>query len=91
MDSNLMIEIIGWTSTVLFVVSLLVKERSLLHLLGFIACFFKIYYCYEKAVWPLFTNWVILLFVQAWQFYVHRETAERRSSIIQPDAAIKAE
>lgn len=66
------IEVIGWTSTVLFVSSFLVKDRAKLHLIGFIACIFKLVYSYEHAVWPLFVNWVILFFVQLYQFLVYR-------------------
>ena len=73
MDWHLIIEIIGWTSTILFVASFLVKDRSVLHLIGFFACIFKLIYSYEHAVWPLFVNWVILLFVQAYQFFKYRK------------------
>lgn len=66
------IEAIGWASTVLFVSSFLVRNRSVLHLLGFFACILKLIYSYQHAVWPLFVNWVILLFVQAYQFFVYR-------------------
>lgn len=68
----LAIEIIGWLSTIIFVASFMVKDRATLHLLGFVACIFKLVYSYQHAVWPLFVNWVILLFVQAYQFYAHR-------------------
>lgn len=62
------LEAIGWLSTILFVLSFMVKDRSMLHLLGAIACVFKLIYSYEHAVWPLFANWVILIFVQTIQF-----------------------
>jgi hypothetical protein len=67
-----LIEAIGWASTVLFVTSFLVRNRSVLHLLGFFACILKLIYSYEHAVWPLFVNWVILLFVQAYQYFAYR-------------------
>ena len=63
------LEAIGWLSAILFVASFLVKNRSTLHLLGAVACIFKLIYSYEHAVWPLFANWVILIVVQTVQFF----------------------
>jgi len=75
MDSltfHYVIEAIGWASTVLFVASFLVRNRSALHAIGFFACILKLIYSYQHAVWPLFVNWVILLFVQAYQYLAYR-------------------
>lgn len=61
------VEIIGWISTVLFVLSFVVKDRVTLHGLGAVACVFKLIYSYHHQVWPLFVNWVILIIVQVIQ------------------------
>ena len=66
------IEAIGWGATILFVASFLVKQRSLLHLLGFAACIFKMVYSYHYHVWPLFANWVILFFIEIVQWWRYR-------------------
>jgi hypothetical protein len=68
---DVLIEVIGWTSTVLFISSFLVKKRSVLHAVGFIACLFKMVYSYHYAVWPLFVNWVVLIGVQLYQWRHH--------------------
>lgn len=73
MDSGVIIEVIGWASTVLLVASFLLKERSSLHLVGFIACILKIVYTYAHAVWPLFVNWVLLLVIQGYQYFIYRK------------------
>ena len=88
MDFKMIIEIIGWASTVLFVGSFLVKERAALHLIGFFACIFKLVYSYEHAVWPLFVNWVILLFVQAYQFFVYRR--QKNQDVLEPKEELAA-
>lgn len=67
------IEVIGWTSTTLFISSFLVSKRSLLHGLGFAACIFKIIYSYHYHVWPLFVNWVLLLGIELYQYYNYKK------------------
>jgi ABC-type sulfate transport system permease component len=66
------IDALGWISTVLFLGSFLFKDRATLHLVGFVACIFKMAYSYHHAVWPLFTNWVILLVVDAVQWWRYK-------------------
>jgi hypothetical protein len=67
------LEIIGWIGTVLLVFSYLAQGRMSLHLIAFVSTVMKTYYCYQREVWPLFANWVVLLFVhiykmrQLWQ------------------------
>lgn len=61
------LEIIGWIGTALLIFSYLSKGRMSLHAIAFISTAMKTYYCYEREVWPLFTNWVILLFVHIYK------------------------
>lgn len=70
---HIALEVIGWSATALFVSSFLVKKRSLLHFLGFTACILKMIYSYEYHVWPLFANWVILFFIDIYQWYTYHK------------------
>jgi len=72
----IVLEVIGWGATVLFISSFLVKKPSLLHLLGFTACIFKMIYSYQYHVWPLFVNWVLLFFIEIVQWWRYRKDAE---------------
>ena len=76
---DLVIEIIGWISTCLFISSFLVRKRSLLHSLGFAACIFKMIYSYHYHVWPLFVNWVLLFFIELYQWRSYK--SEEQASI----------
>lgn len=67
-----LIEVIGWLGTLVLVLSYLVKTRLSLHIIAFISCCLKLYYCYQHAVWPLFANWVALFFVHVYKIYVLR-------------------
>jgi hypothetical protein len=69
----ILIESVGWLATAIFVASFLVKDRSLLHLLGFIACIFKMFYSYHYHVYPLFANWVILFFIEIYQWKTYKK------------------
>lgn len=73
MEWTTIIETIGWASTVLLVASFLLKERSSLHLVGFLACILKLIYTYAHAVWPLFVNWLLLLIIQGYQYFIYRK------------------
>jgi hypothetical protein len=68
-------EWVGWLSTALFLGSFCLKDRAQLHLVGFIACIFKMIYSYHHAVWPLFVNWVILLVVDLIQWVRYRNAS----------------
>ena len=71
--SYILMETIGWLATAIFVASFLVKDRSLLHGLGFIACIFKMIYSFHYHVYPLFANLVILFFIELYQWKNYKE------------------
>ncbi|MCX6131443.1 MAG: hypothetical protein NTX25_20565 [Proteobacteria bacterium] len=71
----ILLEVIGWLSTLILVASYLMRDRRHLHSITLVACVFKAIYSYNYQVWPLFTNWVILFFVQIWQIYRFGKTA----------------
>lgn len=66
------IDALGWLATAMFSTSFLVKRRMLLHALGTLACIPKLIYSYEHGVWPLFANWLILLPIEAYQWWRYR-------------------
>lgn len=73
---DIIIECIGWASTLILVASFFLQKRSSLHLVGFLACVLKLIYTYEHEVWPLFANWAILVVVQAYLYIMHRKKTE---------------
>lgn len=80
---NVLMEVIGWCSTALFISSFLVRRRSLLHALGLAACILKMVYSYHYSVWPLFVNWVLLLFIELvqWRKYLKEEEEKGREQV----------
>lgn len=72
------IETIGWIGTALLVFSYLCSTRLSLHYLAFISTSLKLYYTYERQVWPLFANWVILIVVHLFKIIsLHRGIREK--------------
>lgn len=55
---------IGWIGTLIFVMSFLVKNRSMLHLLGMIGSAIKLAYTLHYELWPLVVNWVLLIGIE---------------------------
>lgn len=64
--------IIGWLGTAIFVASFLVKNRGLLHLFGLFGCVVKLAYTWHYDLWPLAANWVLLIGIEAVQWWRHR-------------------
>jgi hypothetical protein len=72
------IEVIGWIGTALLVFSYLCSTRLSLHYLAFISTALKLYYTYERQVWPLFVNWAILIVVHLFKIVsLHRRPDEK--------------
>lgn len=70
--SELAWSIVGWTGTVIFVASFLIKDRALLHALGLVGCIVKLGYTYHYRLWPLVVNWVLLIIIEGIQWYRYR-------------------
>ncbi len=70
LDYGFFLEVIGWVGTLILVLSYLVKTRMSLHVVALVSCFLKAYYSYHHAVWPLFANWVVLIFVHIYKIYI---------------------
>jgi hypothetical protein len=72
------IEAIGWIGTALLIFSYLCSTRLSLHYLAFISTSLKLYYTYERQVWPLFANWAILIIVHLFKIIsLHRGIREK--------------
>ena len=63
MDLTLL-DLIGWTSTVLFVGSFLLKSRWKLHAVGFCGAIFKLTYVSMYHQVPMMVNWSLLLVIE---------------------------
>lgn len=63
----------GWLGTAIFLTSFLVKNRGLLHLLGLVGSAVKLVYTWHYALWPLAANWLILIGIEAIQWWRYRD------------------
>jgi hypothetical protein len=70
LDYGFFLEVIGWVGTLILVLSYLVKTRISLHIVALVSSVLKLYYCYEHAVWPLFANWAVLVFVHIYKIHM---------------------
>ena len=69
---DIIIEIIGWTSTGAFLVSILVPNRIRLHQLGVFAAVTTGIYAYAHGATAIWVKWLIAFFFHA---YMIRKTA----------------
>lgn len=77
------LELIGWIGTSFLVFSYLCKSRLSLHWVALISTILKLYYTYERQVWPLFANWVVLVFVHVYKLshlYLEQRRLKREKS-----------
>jgi hypothetical protein len=70
---------LGWCGTVIFVGSFLVKDRSVLHLLGMVGSIVKLIYTWHYALWPLVTNWALLIAIEAVQWWRYKNDHNKPS------------
>lgn len=81
---HIAVEIIGWTSTVLFLISILMPQRVHLHMLGIVTALTTGIYAYAHGATAIWVKWAIAFFFHAYMWYkVSRlplaATAERRA------------
>ncbi len=69
MEKNLFIEIIGWISTILFLVSIIIPKRVHLHALGILASITTGVYAYHYGATAIWVKWVIALVFHLYMFY----------------------
>lgn len=73
-EYQLLLEVLGWSGTLILVLSYLCKTRMTLHSVALVSTIMKSFYCYERKVWPLFANWVALIIVHIYKMQsIYRE------------------
>lgn len=73
-----LIELIGWSSTVAFLVSIVVPSRSHLHQLGVFASVTTGVYSYAHGATAIWVKWLIAFFFHVYMIYrlKNKQTAE---------------
>lgn len=66
---TLIIETIGWTSTVLFLISILMPQRMHLHTLGVVTALTTGIYAYAHGATAIWVKWAIAFFFHAYMWY----------------------
>ncbi len=66
--NELIIEIIGWLSTALFLVSILIPNRIHLHLLGIFTSITTGVYAFYHNATAIWVKWIIALFFHAYMY-----------------------
>lgn len=77
MTQNIFIEIIGWISTGLFLISILLPQRTHLHALGILASITTGIYAYAHGATAIWVKWVIALFFHSYMWYKIKQQAAR--------------
>ena len=79
MEKNLIIEIIGWSSTLLFLVSIVMPSRSHLHLLGIFTSVTTGIYGFYYGATAIWVKWLIAFFFHSYMWFKSkkREKSER--------------
>lgn len=66
---EVLMEIIGWISTLLFLVSIVAPNRVHLHILGVFTSITTGVYAYYHGATAIWVKWVIALFFHAYMWY----------------------
>lgn len=66
---TIIIEIIGWMSTALFLVSIIVPQRSHLHLMGVFTAVLTGIYGYAHGATAIWVKWLIAFFFHGYMCY----------------------
>ena len=66
-------EIIGWISTLLFLISIIVPNRVHLHWLGIFTSITTGIYAYYHGATAIWVKWVIALFFHAYMIWKYRD------------------
>jgi hypothetical protein len=66
---TIIIEIIGWISTLLFLVSIIIPQRIHLHALGVFAAITTGVYAYAHDATAIWVKWLIAFFFHSYMWY----------------------
>ena len=73
--SSTAIEVIGWISTILFLLSILAPKRVHLHALGMLTSITTGVYAYAHDATAIWVKWTIALFINAYMWNRERQAA----------------
>jgi len=72
--NEIIIETIGWVSTISFLISILVPKRISLHQLGVFTAVTTAIYAYAHGATAIWVKWLIAFFFHGYMIYkTHRE------------------
>ena len=71
---NIIIETIGWTSTGLFLLSIVLPQRKHLHALGVFTSITTGVYAYAHGATAIWVKWAIALFFNSYMWYKLRHS-----------------
>lgn len=80
MEKNIYIEIIGWTSTTLFLFSIIVPQRKHLHLMGVMAAITTGIYGYYYGATAIWVKWLIAFFFHSYMWYKTKQQSHSQNS-----------
>ena len=72
---HVFVEAVGWFSTLVFLVSIIMPNRFHLHVMGVIAAVTTGYYAYEHGATAIWVKWLIALFFHAQMLFKLRARA----------------
>jgi len=76
MDKNIWVEIIGWISTLLFLVSIVIPKRIHLHFLGVGASITTGIYAFYYGATAIWVKWLIAFFFHGYMIFKSRRELE---------------
>jgi hypothetical protein len=75
--NSVIIEVIGWISTVTFLISIVIPQRIHLHALGIFTAVTTGAYAYAHDATAIWVKWIIALFFHSYMWY---KLSRRKSS-----------
>ena len=79
--NEILIECIGWLSTILFLVSIVVPNRAHLHTLGVTAAVTTGIYAYAHGATAIWVKWFIAFFFHSYMIYKTRAAASSSKAL----------
>lgn len=69
MEKNLIIEIIGWSSTIMFLTSIIMPNRAHLHLIGLFTAITTGIYGFYYGATAIWVKWLIAFFFHGYMWF----------------------
>lgn len=79
--NEIVIETIGWISTTLFLVSIIVPKRAHLHQLGVFAAITTGIYAYSHGATAIWVKWFIAFFFHGYMIYKTKKLASSTKAL----------